>query len=156
MTRLLSQCNKKDEEIQALREGIDSDRREPDTAEHLDTSQRAPAEAPDEIDAMRKKIQDLRSEIVGLKNQLTSSRSSDNALQHQGREPASQLVSKSEKIQQLHEELQVLRDKHRQDMLDEKYEIEGSQEDLAMETSKVCDLRQERKRLEEKVDNIHA
>ena len=60
LTRLLSECNKKDEEIQALREGIDSDRREPDTAELFDTPQRAPAEAPDEIDATRKKIQDLK------------------------------------------------------------------------------------------------
>ena len=99
LTRLQSECKKKDEEIQALREEMHSDRTKPKTAEHLDTSQRAPAEAPDEIDAMRKKIQDLRSEIVGLNNQLDSLRSSDSHLPHQGREPASQLVSKSEKIQ---------------------------------------------------------
>ena len=156
LTRLQSECNKKDEEIQALREGIDSDRREPDTAELLDTSQRAPAEAPDEIDAMRKKIQDLRNEIVGLNNQVTSSRSSDSALPHQGREASSQLASKSEKIQQLHHQLHTLRKEHEDNMRGKNQEKESLEEDLAAEVSNISSLKQERKRLSHESDHLRT
>ena len=156
MTRLLSECNKKDEEIQALREGIDSDRREPDTAEHLDTSQRAPAEDPDEIDAMRKKIQDLRSEIVGLNNQLTSSRSSDSAILHQGREASLQLASKSEKIQQLHHQLHTLRKKHEDNMQEQKQKKESFEDDRAAEVSNISSLKQERNRRSHKFDHLRT
>ena len=99
LTKVRSEFEKKDEEIQALREEMDSGRTEPETAEHSDTSQRDLAEAPDEIDATRKKIQDLTSEIVGLNNQLDSLRSSDSALQHQGGEAASQLASRIKEVQ---------------------------------------------------------
>ena len=156
LSKVQSECKKKDEEIQALREGIDSDTGELDTAEHLDTSQRAPAQAPDEIDSMRKKLEDLRSEIAGLNNQLDSLRSSDSDLPHQVREPASQLVSNSEKIKQLNEELQVLGDKHRKDMSDVDHETECIEDELGVEKSKVCTLKQDRRMEGEKVDNIQA
>ena len=96
-----------------MREEIDSGRTELETAEHSDTSQRDLAEAPDETDATRKKMHDLRSEIVCLNNQLDSLRSSDSALQHQGGKAGSQLASKRKEVQQLHENLQDLRDKHK-------------------------------------------
>ena len=98
ITKVQSKCEKKDEVIQALREEMDSGRTEPETTEHSDTSQRDLAEAPDEIDVMRKKIQDLTSEIVGLNNQLDSLRSSDSAPQYQGEEVGSQLASRREEV----------------------------------------------------------
>ena len=156
LTRLLSECKQKDKEIQALREGIDPDRRELDTAELLDTPQRAPAEAPDEIDPTRKKIQDLKNEIVRLKNQLTSSRSSDSAILHQGREASSQLASKSEKIQQLHHQLHTLRKKHEDNMQEQKQKKESLEEDLAAEVSNISSLKQERNRLSHKFDHLRT
>ena len=132
LTKVWSEYEKKDEEIQALREEMDLGRTEPETAEHSDTSQRDLAEAPDEIDAMRKKIQDLTSEVVGLNNQLDSLRSSDSALHHQGGEAGSQLASKREEVQQLHEKLWGLRDKHNLSMRDENHKRKASRRSLQL------------------------
>ena len=80
LTKVWFECEKKDEKIQTLREEMDSGRIEPETEKHLDTSQRDLTEDPNEIDATRKNIQDLTSEIVGINNHLDSLRSSESTL----------------------------------------------------------------------------
>ena len=134
---------------------MNSDRTEPEAAEHSGTSQRDLSKIQDEIDTMTKNIQDLTSEIDGLNNQLDLLRSSDSAPQHQGGEAASELASKSEEVQQLQGQLQTLREEHKEKLDSVKCDMTTANFDLRHAESTVHNLNKE-KRIHMKKSAYHV
>ena len=72
------------------------------------------------------------------------------------RQPASQLASRKEEVQQLHDQLQTLRDKHEDKLHDLNGRKEGLQEDFTRAQSKVCNLKEEKRRHMEEAANCQS